>query len=525
MYTHACVHAYSCACIHTHVQVSLLQASPAEWSGHEVAELLSMVARVWSVGPRTSRRVQEVLRAIANHINRSGDIVREMSSLAAAAAAAAAAGGGAGGRARGQAVTGGFGEDVWGQALAGLEACLFASLQLEAFGAEAEGSGASAHQVLGQAMQAIHTDAAVVEHVSALLVLAADVRSSAHALDVLPPAPAREGGGRGGEREGARRKGELLARLRELQHKFVQLVRPGDAGGVGGQAEGGDAGKRLLEALDRVFEPLEAGVMKLSAVSGATAAKEEDVLRGLFAVKVEAMQVVLVAAMRCPSAAAAQTLVPAMHARLELSAAEVARRLLLPKLVAVLRPVLERSVPPAVLAGGLAKAGGGNSWALHRPAGGGAGADERWGGQMLVSLRWALAHHVETRRRDARLGGLEALLGAYCQAQADRRRQVVERRAAEAAVRRQQAQTRTLQLQLGVFRWLHDHVLCAPGEAAGAAAGGELQGDGSLVRRGAVLEALAARIDEYEQVNPPPQPKALKSTGPQSTAGHPPGAE
>ena len=58
-----------------------------------------------------------------------------------------------------------------------------------------------------------------------------------------------------------------------------------------GQAEGGDAGKRLLEALDRVFEPLEAGVMKLSAVSGATAAKEEDVLRGLFAVKVEAMQV------------------------------------------------------------------------------------------------------------------------------------------------------------------------------------------------------------------------------------------
>jgi hypothetical protein len=52
------------------------------------------------------------------------------------------------------------------------------------------------------------------------------------------------------------------------------------------------------------------------------------------------MQVVLVAAMRCPSAAAASTLVPAMQARLELTVAEVARKLLLPRVAAVLRPLL-----------------------------------------------------------------------------------------------------------------------------------------------------------------------------------------
>ena len=47
----------------------------------------------------------------------------------------------------------------------------------------------------------------------------------------------------------------------------------------------------------------------------------------------------------------------ATQARLELTAAEVAQRLVLPKLAAVLRPVLERTVPPAVLAGGVAKSG------------------------------------------------------------------------------------------------------------------------------------------------------------------------
>ena len=125
---------------------------------------------------------------------------------------------------------------------------------------------------------------------------------------------------------------------------------------------------------------------------------------------------------------------------------------------------------------------------------------------MLVSLRWALAHHVETRRRDARLAGLEALLGSYCQSQADRRREAGERRAAEAAVRRQQALTRTLQVQLGVFRWLHDHVLGPRGGAAGGA-GSELRGHGALVRRGAVLEALSARIDAYEEVSPRPRRK------------------
>jgi hypothetical protein len=48
------------------------------------------------------------------------------------------------------------------------------------------------------------------------------------------------------------------------------------------------------------------------------ASSEQDVMqRTLFVIKIEAVQVVLVAAMRCPSAAAASTLVPAMQVLLE----------------------------------------------------------------------------------------------------------------------------------------------------------------------------------------------------------------
>jgi len=102
--------------------------------------------------------------------------------------------------------------------------------------------------------------------------------------------------------------------------------------------------------------------------------------------------------MRCPSAAAAQTLVPAMQARLELTVAEVVRRLLLPKLGAVLRAILERIVPPAVLVGGAAKdgggeqanrSGGGNSWAIQRNnnATAAGAAEEIWGWNTLSVLR------------------------------------------------------------------------------------------------------------------------------------------
>jgi len=172
------------------------------------------------------------------------------------------------------------------------------------------------------------------------------------------------------------------------------------------------------------------------------------------------LQVVLVAAMRCPSAAAAQTLVPAMQARLDLTVAEVARRLLLPKLGAILRPILERMVPPAVLAGGVAKTGdgasgggGGNSWAVQR-GGSGTGGEEAWGWKVLVALRWSLAHHVEIRRRETRLKTVEGLLASYCHHQAERRRQVNQKRLADSAVMRHQAQARHLETQVATCKWI-----------------------------------------------------------------------
>ena len=248
------------------------------------------------------------------------------------------------------------------------------------------------------------------------------VRTIAQTLDEL----ASKLGGKGA----SKRKTDLLSRLRGLAAHFERLIvvdgsgeaaaggaaGGGVAGGVAGPGQGAGAGagnnvgRSLLAALNRVFAPAEAAVSRLVSLSRNAGNAEEDMLRSLFVVKIEAMQVVLVAAMRCPSAAAAQTLVPAMQARLELTAAEVAHGLLLPKLSAVLRPILERMVPPAVLAGSVARGGGregvgdaGNSWALQRTAGGGAG-EEIWGWGKLGLLRWALARHVESRRREARLG-------------------------------------------------------------------------------------------------------------------------
>jgi len=255
----------------------------------------------------------------------------------------------------------------------------------------------------------------------------------------------------------------------------------------------------VLVALSRVLAPVEAGVLRLTSIAGnaATCSNEQDMLRSLFVVKIEAMQVmvmamymkrdlekrpmymkrdqekksthscatwamqvVLVAAMRCPSAAAAQTLVPAMQARLDLTVAEVARRLLLPKLGAILRPILERMVPPAVLAGGVAKTGdgaggggGGNSWAVQR-GGSGTGAEEAWGWKVLVALRWSLAHHVEIRRRETRLKTVEGLLASYCHHQAERRRQVNQKRLADSAVMRHQAQARHLETQVAICKWI-----------------------------------------------------------------------
>ncbi len=55
-------------------------------------------------------------------------------------------------------------------------------------------------------------------------------------------------------------------------------------------------------------------------------------------------------------------------------------------------------------------------------AGAGGGAEEAWGLSVLGSLRWALVAHVETRRREARLAALEALLASYCHHQGERRR-------------------------------------------------------------------------------------------------------
>ena len=40
----------------------------------------------------------------------------------------------------------------------------------------------------------------------------------------------------------------------------------------------------------------------------------------------------------------------------------------------------------------------------------------------MGSLRGALVAHVETRRREARLAALEALLASYCHHQGERRR-------------------------------------------------------------------------------------------------------
>jgi hypothetical protein len=343
---------------------------------------------------------------------------------------------------------------------------------------------------MSQAIRAIHTDGDVIHQVRALLLLAAEVRMLAQALDEVSASSGTRGMGKN------TKKADLLGKLRGMQNQYDRLIAlegpgildnaSGGGGGGGGNVLGGSGtgGSALLTALNRVFAPVEAAVSRLTAISSNAALKEEEILRWQFVVKIEAIQVVVVAAMRCPSAAAAQTLVPAMQARLELTVAEVVRGLLLPKVAATLRPILERNVPPAVLAGGVANSGvsNSNSWAVPRAAGGG-GGDEVWGWSMLGALRWSLARHVETRRREPRLSTLEGKLIAYCQHQTERRKQVNQRRLANSAVMRHQAQVRHLQTQVASFKWLHHDVLDADAEGEGA-------------KRTALLNALSLRFSE-----------------------------
>jgi len=473
-------------------ELALLKAAPEEWSAPSHSELLAMVAQVWGVGPQTSRLLHEMMQTLATNINRCGDIVREMSSIS-AAAGGNVGGTGGGGKGRGAGKGGGgssvgnVGEEVWVAAMSGLETCLHSISHLEVLGSDPQGSS---QMVLAQAIRAIHTDGDVIHQVRALLLLAAEVRTLAQALDEVSSQSGTRGMGTN------KKKADLLGKLRGLQNQYDRLIAldgpgildgaAGGGGGAGGNVPGGSGarGRVLLTALNRVFAPVEAAVSRLTAISNNVALMEEDILRWQLVVKIEAMQVVLVAAMRCPSAAAAQTLVPAMQARLELTVAEVVRGLLLPKVAAVLRPILERNVPPAVLAGGVANSGvaNSNSWAVQRTAAGG-GGDEVWVWSMLGALRWSLTRHVETRRREARLSSLESKLIAYCQHQAERRKQVNQRRLATSSVMRHQAQAQHLQTQVASFRWLHHDVLDADAEGEGA-------------KRAALLHALTTRLSE-----------------------------
>jgi hypothetical protein len=72
----------------------------------------------------------------------------------------------------------------------------------------------------------------------------------------------------------------------------------GGGGGGGGQGGGGvGSGRMLLAALNRVFSQVEAAVMRLVSISGSVSgaggggAEAEDMLRSLFVVKIEALQV------------------------------------------------------------------------------------------------------------------------------------------------------------------------------------------------------------------------------------------